>query len=567
MKTILFVIAAFAMLVCNASSTNAHSLGTISTAGGEQAHLRLWTNTATNTAYTATFVVAHENEVFLEDVEGKVIAVPLRDLTVADRAFVDAHIRYIRQINGERAPSAIVPSAIAPFAEYFWQNLTAFRASILGASAVLSVLFLLGIMRLTRHTRIGVRATVLCAGIVLLSSVLYLEAQTLATSPTVIDTAFAPYKSATVKTRWDATYFYVESNGIPSHTMMVGITSWQQQVPTPQAYTGSNAWSIPLTPVLSSSPVSTKTSLYTGAIAIAVNSIPIFNALNNRGDDAFLFGELDKFGGHCGKGDDYHYHTAPLHLQSTTGTQRPIAYALDGFAIWGSLEPDGSAMKTLDSYNGHTGADGVYHYHGTTTYPYTCGAMRGVVQVQGDQIIPQPRGTPIRPSLTPLAGAVITACTAIGTNGYSLEYTINGKKGYVNYTWTNAGVYTFTFIDVNGATTTATYRGAAINTSVREGNMESAPLVSFVQSPNPFTESVRITFTTTTAIASGEARVYDLLGNICSVQQLGSLGAGNHTFEWNGKAANGANAPAGVYFVSVFAAGQKLGNVQLVKAE
>ena len=28
--------------------------------------------------------------------------------------------------------------------------------------------------------------------------------------------------------------------------------------------------------------------------------MPIFNALNNRGDDAKAFGELDDFGGHCG---------------------------------------------------------------------------------------------------------------------------------------------------------------------------------------------------------------------------------------------------------------------------
>jgi hypothetical protein len=565
MKTILFVIAAFAMLVCNANSTHAHSLGTI---GGEQAHLRHWTNTATNTAYTATFVVAHESEVFLEDVKGAVIRIPLNALSPADQAFVSEHIRHIRQINGENTPLVSTPLANTSFAQNFLQNLAAFRTSILGASAVLSVLLLLVLMRLVRHTHVGARAAVLCAGFVLSSGVLYLEAQTLTTSPTEIDAAFAPYKSSTVKTRWDENYFYVESNGIPLHTMMVGITNWQQQVPTPQAYTGNNAWSIPLKPVLSSSPISTKTSLYTGAIAIAVNSIPIFNALNNRGDDALLFGELDRFGGHCGKGDDYHYHTAPLHLQSTTGTQRPIAYALDGFAIWGSLEPDGSAMKTLDSYNGHTGTDGVYHYHGTTTYPYTCGAMRGVVQVQGDQIIPQSRSTPIRPSLTPLAGAVITACTAIGTNGYSVEYTMNGKKGYVNYTWTNAGVYTFTFIDVNGVTTAATYRGSAINTSVGAGNVvNNTSLLRFVQSPNPFTESVRIAFTLTSPMVSGEARIYDVLGNVCYVEHLGLLGAGNHSFEWNGKAASGVNAAAGVYFVKVFALGQTLGNVQVVKVQ
>src|SRR5687768_10815406 len=36
---------------------------------------------------------------------------------------------------------------------------------------------------------------------------------------------FSPFKPA-VRYRWDATYFYVESEGMPSHPMMVGITQW-----------------------------------------------------------------------------------------------------------------------------------------------------------------------------------------------------------------------------------------------------------------------------------------------------------------------------------------------------
>ena len=59
--------------------------------------------------------------------------------------------------------------------------------------------------------------------------------------------------------------------------------------------------------------------------------MPIFNPLNNRGDDAYLFGELDNFGGHCGRADDYHYHLAPVHLEKTIGKGLPIAYALDGY--------------------------------------------------------------------------------------------------------------------------------------------------------------------------------------------------------------------------------------------
>jgi hypothetical protein len=259
-----------------------------------------------------------------------------------------------------------------------------------------------------------------------------------------------------VKVYQDEQYLYVESNGMPAHQMMVGIKSWQQQVPLPQPYTRSNAWKIPLHPVIAENPVSAKTNLYRGAIALAVNGIPIFNALNNRGDDAYLYGELDEFGGHAGRADDYHYHTAPLHLSEIVGIDKPIAHALDGFPIYGLTEPDGSAVTDLDEFNGHFTNDGSYHYHGTTTYPYINGGMRGVVTVSGDQIEPQPHTTPIREALKPLRGAVITDFTEVDSSHYSLEYQINGQKYYVNY-GIEGSKYTFEFIDASGNKTVETY--------------------------------------------------------------------------------------------------------------
>ena len=252
-------------------------------------------------------------------------------------------------------------------------------------------------------------------------------------------------------------YWQVESNGLPAHNMMVGITSWQQQVPLPMTYKGSNAWQLPKKPALADNPVSAKTSLYRGAIALAVNGVPIFNALNNRGEDAFLFGELDKWGGHCGRADDYHYHVAPLHLATIVGSAKPIAYALDGFAIYGSTEPDGSTMKKLDAYNGHVGTDGVYHYHGTTTYPYINGGLRGVIRgVVGDQVDPQPSAKPIREAGAPLQGATITNFSSPKTGQYALEYSQSGKTGLVEYTVSDSSV-AFTFTSPTGAVTTEKY--------------------------------------------------------------------------------------------------------------
>ena len=279
-------------------------------------------------------------------------------------------------------------------------------------------------------------------------------------NPLAIDSAFTPFK-ATLNTHWDNTYFYVESNGIPTtHNMMVGITGWQQQVPIPQCYIGSNPWSIPLNPVIATNPVPVNQSHFLrGAVAVAVNGIAIFNPYTNTGVDAFLDGQLDQWGGHCGRADDYHYHIAPLHLYSTVAMTKPIAFALDGFAIYGAQEPDGSAMQTLDANHGHYGSNGVYHYHGTSSAPYMIGKMVG--QVTEDttlQIVPQAAAKPIRPAGTPLKGAVITNFANKGATGYVLTYILNNQTYQVDYSWNANGQYTFNFINPTG-TTTSNYNG------------------------------------------------------------------------------------------------------------
>jgi hypothetical protein len=245
--------------------------------------------------------------------------------------------------------------------------------------------------------------------------------------------------------------------------MMIGIRSWQQQVPIPQAYTGTNSWSIPLQPVYASTPLSTKTNLMKGAVAVAINGIPIFNALNNRGEDSYSIGELDNWGGHCGRADDYHYHAAPMHLTGSS-TAAPIAFALDGFAVYGLQEPDGTIMNALDTCHGHIGKNGVYHYHGSKNYPYVVGAMRGQVQLDPataapeNQILPQAFAKSARPATSPLKDAVITDFRSTGANAYLLTYTIGSKTGYVNYSWDASNKFTYTLVDTSGKSTTTTYQ-------------------------------------------------------------------------------------------------------------
>jgi hypothetical protein len=239
--------------------------------------------------------------------------------------------------------------------------------------------------------------------------------------------------------------------------MMVGIKSWQQQVPTVQNYVGTNAWSIPIKPVIATNPLSAKDHFLRGAIAIAVNGVPIFNALNNRGDDALLAGELDDWGGHCGRADDYHYHIAPTHLQSVVGMKVPIAYALDGFPIYGETEVDGKKVTGLDAFNGHFDSKKNYHYHATKSYPYINGGFKGVVTEIEGQVDPQSLTKAFRPAGEPLRGAVITGLERVGDSAFDLKYTLNGSDYHVKYTATLKEV-SMQFIDSNGSIRTEVYQ-------------------------------------------------------------------------------------------------------------
>ncbi len=232
---------------------------------------------------------------------------------------------------------------------------------------------------------------------------------------------------------------------MPSRTLMpnlmVGITSWQQQVPLPAAYfalntnpadSGSagylkpNYWRIPLVPVAATSPISLTGNFQRGAVALGADGIAIFNPANNTGKVSYEIGELDAYGGHCGLGDDYHYHIFPTHLTAVLGNSKPIAWALDGYPVYGYVEPDGSALQALDSDGGHDHGTYGYHYHARGTYnsttsswkpssPYMMSSMHGTVVNYGGQIDPQPSASGLRNSGTggytaaPVAGATITA--------------------------------------------------------------------------------------------------------------------------------------------------------------
>ena len=410
------------------------------------------------TPISASFLMYKDGTVVLEDDNNQRIQYPITSFSKEDQTFIfDKHI-LIKRINEQAVKNessanyAYSRMSVRIFLGFGWlclfifiYRLAAKKSHVMGtiSGATLSCLFL---------------SLASCNG----------DLAPTANNQDVIDVDVPANNVSTmqglfghfsdVSTTSDDTYFYVSSTGIPDHNMMVGITSWQQQVPVPQSYTGSNSWSIPLQPELSASPLSTSSHLLKGAIAIGVNGIPIFNPLNNRGEDAKAFGELDDWGGHCGKADDYHYHIPPTHLQSVVGTGNPIAYALDGFPIYGST------TETLDVYLGKLNEDGSYQYHTIDAFPYFMAGMRGNVSLDPnttapeDQIIPQALSTPLRGGdYGPLNGAVITSFTSIGTNAYSLQYTQNSGTYTVEYNGDTNGLYTFKYINPGGTFTTETY--------------------------------------------------------------------------------------------------------------
>jgi hypothetical protein len=418
------------------------------------------------------FFMNKGNLVVLEQWGGKYLSIPFNELSKQDQLLAGMKIRRLALLNEGLAAPEIQPTTPSQYVNLrsiigfltvallmvviFWKSET--RKSLLsrkyatGNWAIACLLIFFSILACKKSTDSGTTVGSTASSNISIPK----------TTTGFLDSVYSPFKP-TVSTRWDDTYFYIAANGIPAHNMMVGITSWQQQVPIPQFYTGTNSWSIPLQPVYAAVPMSTKSNFMKGAVAVAINGIPIFNALNNRGEDSYMIGELDQWGGHCGKADDYHYHAAPLHLSTSVGL-KPIAFALDGFAVYGDKEADGSSMQSLDTCHGHMINNGVYHYHGTATYPYVVGAMKGKVTIDPstpapeNQILPQAMSSPLRPATNPLNGAVITAFNATGTNAYSLTYKIGTKTGSVVYSWDAANKYTFTLTDTAGKAVTNSYQ-------------------------------------------------------------------------------------------------------------
>lgn len=245
----------------------------------------------------------------------------------------------------------------------------------------------------------------------------------------------------------DDEYLYIDADGLSADTMMVGITAWNQQVPLPQPYDGSNAWRIPLhpTPATRTTPTNGQ-----GAVGVALNGVPIFDPTQQDGvydvrRDPYLIGELDGCGGHSGRGDDYHYHSGPACLEERLdGDGQVIGFALDGYPILGFHESDGQDPVALDDCNGHEHGDIGYHYHVIDVAPYVLGCYYGEVDISI-----QPSAHPVRSAGSPIQ-VEITSMETLPDGSSRLEYTYQGTSRSV--TWSQVSELCFSFEYVNPPT-------------------------------------------------------------------------------------------------------------------
>jgi RTX calcium-binding nonapeptide repeat (4 copies)/YHYH protein len=134
--------------------------------------------------------------------------------------------------------------------------------------------------------------------------------------------------------------------------------------------------------------------------------IALYNAVDEKGNDAVAHEVQDENNGHPDATDSYHVHNAPAALKDAEGV---IGYAIDGYEIRGSME-NGSKVTNADLDENHgkftTDANGkqVYAYYATDEFPYTIGAFKGTpADVVGEESPPtmQPTTPPTMQPTTP----------------------------------------------------------------------------------------------------------------------------------------------------------------------
>ena len=235
------------------------------------------------------------------------------------------------------------------------------------------------------------------------------------------------------------------SDTYPDHEMMTGITGTNEQVPVPAQYGAP----VVLSPDYSGTPLTRD-----AALGVAVNGVPIYDytgggemsqadlAHHQARHDTLQTGQLDRCGGHAGRGDDYHYHVAPTCMiaqMANAGPDAIIGWAFDGFPIYGDTNPDGSPIATgvLDVCNGQEDARFGYRYHTSQEAPYIVQCLMGTV-ADFDRL---PRVRPLsaasgggaEPGRPPRGGVQNLVFTQNADGSRSMDYAYEGQDYFIRY--------------------------------------------------------------------------------------------------------------------------------------
>jgi len=237
------------------------------------------------------------------------------------------------------------------------------------------------------------------------------------------------------------------SDTYPDHDMMTGITATNEQVPVPAEYSAP----IILVPVFGGEPLTRD-----AALGVAVNGVPIYDytgggemseadlAHHQTQHDTLHTGQLDVCGGHAGRGDDYHYHIAPICMieqMTNAGPDAIIGWAFDGFPIYGDTNLDGSeiANDVLDVCNGQSDEIFGYRYHTSQSAPYIVQCLMGEVPDFDDLPRVRPLSTSggggggAKPGRPPKGGVEDLVFTQTADGSRSMDYSYQGENYYIRY--------------------------------------------------------------------------------------------------------------------------------------
>ena len=258
----------------------------------------------------------------------------------------------------------------------------------------------------------------------------------------VVDGAVTWPSSFTITVQGDSRV--ITGNDLPDHPTGTYPVAQSDDVynydRNPNSITAQNfTFTLPTNPVMAAS----ASCVPMGVVGVMLTGGYIFNALDAEGRDAPAHELLDNCQGHPEMNGAYHYHTLTDCVEDDgAGHSALVAYALDGFGIFGYRGEDGTDMTTaeLDECHGHTHEitwdeqqTGMYHYHMTHEYPYTVGCFRGAPVSTGND--PQGGGQQNgqgQPAQVPAGGrgqapqAAIDACLNLTANSACSFTGMNG---------------------------------------------------------------------------------------------------------------------------------------------